>query len=1127
MRKKFLSTLLMGALVTASMSTFTSCKDYDDDINNLQTQIDALTPLKTVKTELQSELANLQKQLEAKDAQLQEAITKLQTADADQTKQITKLAADVSGLEARVKTAEEALAKVNEALKGKASEAELKELAGKVAAVESSLVEPLKQIKELKAGLDDVQTAQEGIKSDIQEQKDALEGYKTRLEALEKQGVSEADFKKIYDKIDEAKKALEDRLSKVEADLAKKSKEFSTEISQLKADAKALSDRVDEVNKNVNVLNVLLPTELRSIVFAPDSYYYGIEATKIMTLKYNAYTLPAAVWNVKETKGYDKAERYGSKDGSRVLAFVANYHMNPSTAVIDPATAKVDVLSGDKEYIVARASNAGLSVASWKVENGMLKVNLDVTHPEMIKSVMNDGMVTNFATQVTLPGMTLNKDKEVKERTITSDYATLYAESIKNLKLAHRAGDDVPFLGVESPHKSVLGGPDKDHKHHQLLMQHAFEAGVSGANAPQDYVNYNETLDLRKLVEVHYTNAKGVNRLMTAEELEANGMKYKFEITALYLGENKTSESAHAAINPEDGYTFRPQMPDKEGKQQAYGAEQARPTIGRTPLVRVSLIDKNGNVLDYGYIRIKITEKKDPAEIVPDTHFDYQGPDYNYSYNGECNEPAKEWKYETTWIQTEYDLYHMLGITREEFEANYGKSPVKDLTNGGLQQYKMSENGKTFEKMEEPIGQANTRNETSPEDGTLTSILYWKMTPAQAKEFFVTNKNANVQIAVKYESKDKSKLPDVFVTFTTGKRIGTDSTPAGEVKLADNIISNYWYAANTSTPGTAEIHSNTLTPEDNPGGTAEKMETTFGNVFNGNKIGATLINVVKDLTEGKEYAAAKLKISLVFDAANKGKEYKGIDGKTYVMSVSEDGKTLNAQIKGNQATQAVAKLTSPDDPSETMISYQHSDYAHALLNYKDHNSLANDVVKAIIGIKAQNKCAKELALTNNTFDVRFLRPINAKNANKEIVDASYTEMQTIKATELLKFTDWRDAWNKKPGASIGGAYETYYGVTGVSIEGITNGESISHNPNVLTNLGQSDPKTFVPLGEVTKNIDFVYTAADGGTLTYKNLAATVQEFQIKIPVTVKYFWGYITENVTITVKKTAGNAKKF
>lgn len=1106
----------MGALVTASMSTFTSCKDYDDDINNLQTQIDALTPLKTVKTELQSELANLQKQLEAKDAQLQESITKLQTADADQTKQITKLAADVSGLEARVKTAEEALAKVNEALKGKASEAELKELAGKVAAVESSLVEPLKQIKELKAGLDDVQTAQEGIKSDIQEQKDALEGYKTRLEALEKKGLSEADIKTIYDKIEEATKALDKKLSE--------------EIAQLKADAKSLSDKIDAVSTNVNVLNVLLPTELRGIVFVPDSYYWGIWATKIQTLKFNAYTLSPVAWNVKETKGYDKAERYEAKAGSRVLAFVANYHMNPSTAVIDPATAKVNVLSRDKEYTRA-AAEAGLSVTSWKVEGGMLKVNLDVTNPEKIKSVKENEMVTDFATQVTLPGMTLNKDQKVAERTITSEYATLCAESISDLKLAHRAGDDVPFLGVESPNKSVLGGLDKDHKHHQLLMQHAFEAAVSGKFGPQDSVNYNETLDLRKLVEVHYKNAKGVNRLMTADELEANGMKYKFEITALYLGSNETSESAHAAINPKDGYTFRPQMPEYDakhvGKQQAYGAEQARPTIGRTPLVRVSLLDKDGKVLDYGYIRIKITEKKTPATVEPDKHVDYQGPDYNYSYNGECTDPATEWKYETKWIQTEYDLYHMLGITREEFEANYGTSPVKDAQNGGLQQYKMSENGKTFEKMAEPIGQAYTRNETSAEDGTLTSILGWKLTAAEAKKLFVTEKKANVEIAVKYESKDKSKYSDVFVTFKTGKRTGTDSTPAGEVKLADNIISNYWYAANTSTPGTAEIHSNTLTPEDNPNGKADKMETTFGDVFKGNKIGASLIKVVKDLTADKEYAAAKLKLSLVFDAANTGKEYKGIDGKTYVMSVSEDGKTLNAQIKGNQAKNPVATLTSPEDPSETKIAYQHNEYAHALLNYKDHKSLANDVVKAIIGIKAQNGCAKDLALTNNKFDVRFLRPINAENANKVIVDASYVEMQKIKATDLLKFTDWRDAWNKKQAAGIGGEYEKYYGVTGVSIEGIEDGQSISLNPNVLTNLGQSNPKTFVPLGDVTKNIDFVYTAADGGTLTYKNLSATVQEFQIKIPVTVKYFWGYITENVTITVKKTANNAKKF
>ena len=41
MRKKYLSALLFGALLFASAGTFTSCKDYDADINNLQTQITA------------------------------------------------------------------------------------------------------------------------------------------------------------------------------------------------------------------------------------------------------------------------------------------------------------------------------------------------------------------------------------------------------------------------------------------------------------------------------------------------------------------------------------------------------------------------------------------------------------------------------------------------------------------------------------------------------------------------------------------------------------------------------------------------------------------------------------------------------------------------------------------------------------------------------------------------------------------------------------------------------------------------------------------------------------------------------------------------------------------------------
>lgn len=45
MKRKYLSALLMGALTIASVSTFTSCKDYDDDISSLQSQIDKLNEM--------------------------------------------------------------------------------------------------------------------------------------------------------------------------------------------------------------------------------------------------------------------------------------------------------------------------------------------------------------------------------------------------------------------------------------------------------------------------------------------------------------------------------------------------------------------------------------------------------------------------------------------------------------------------------------------------------------------------------------------------------------------------------------------------------------------------------------------------------------------------------------------------------------------------------------------------------------------------------------------------------------------------------------------------------------------------------------------------------------------------
>ena len=61
MNKKFLSVILFSTLMVGTAGTFTSCKDYDDDIENLQGQIDKLA----TKEDMTSQIAALQAALDA------------------------------------------------------------------------------------------------------------------------------------------------------------------------------------------------------------------------------------------------------------------------------------------------------------------------------------------------------------------------------------------------------------------------------------------------------------------------------------------------------------------------------------------------------------------------------------------------------------------------------------------------------------------------------------------------------------------------------------------------------------------------------------------------------------------------------------------------------------------------------------------------------------------------------------------------------------------------------------------------------------------------------------------------------------------------------------------------------
>ena len=182
MKRKYLSALLMGTLTVASVSTFTSCKDYDDDISNLQEQIDKLATADQLKqkveelqalissnksdiTSLQSELAKkttldevkavladyaTKQYVDAADKTLQDAIDALKTGD------IAKLKEDVVKAQAAAdkaaKDAEAANAEIVETLKTLATKTELKDAADAaqkaIEALESKNAEDLKKAQD-------------------------------------------------------------------------------------------------------------------------------------------------------------------------------------------------------------------------------------------------------------------------------------------------------------------------------------------------------------------------------------------------------------------------------------------------------------------------------------------------------------------------------------------------------------------------------------------------------------------------------------------------------------------------------------------------------------------------------------------------------------------------------------------------------------------------------------------------------------------------------------------------------------------------------------------------------------------------------------------------------------------
>ena len=555
MKRKYFSVLLMGAFAVASTSMVTSCKDYDDDIQNLQQQIDNLS--KTIEG-LQSQInaGSILKSVESDgNGGVNVTVTK---NGSDQTFHI---AAGQDGA------------------------------AGKDADVWTIGTDGYWYKNNAKTDYYALGTkGDKGDKGDKGEQGE--QGTPGTPGTNGTNGTDGKDGKYYVPNTETGTFWVYNDGDKAPYDskivYTATNKDVITAVWD--ADNLTLTNVAGAPGKKV-VIN--LSSALKALVFSPDFYYQGIEAFDFATYKYVPQTVKAV--NADDDFATD-APVAGTKDFTYAPDLAATYFLNPSNAKMSDDASKYSFIAYNKDYTRAseNISNAfKVETADLTSNKGQVTVHAKY-NGNAIKNIANDNQVTVLALQYT-----------TGDSIVTSDFAAVKASTYSDLVLNNpkyaTQSHEVPSHLYTTAKAAIEADP-------QIEVAWNNNEGID----LRQYVNTDRTYDADEA-----PTCKAWDKNAAEGLVEKAGFKYSFELVGYKSGANETSQSAHAAL-AKDGYTLRPQM-TKDDKQQAYGAEQNEASINREPLVRVILKDTvNNQIAAVGYIKVKIvkTVANDKAEEV-------------------------------------------------------------------------------------------------------------------------------------------------------------------------------------------------------------------------------------------------------------------------------------------------------------------------------------------------------------------------------------------------------------------------------------------------------------------------------------------------------------------------------
>ena len=647
------------------------------------------------------------------------------------------------------------------------------------------------------------------------------------------------------------------------------------------------------------VLN--LNSVLRAMVFNPSHYVDGVEAIDLATYTYQ----PLGVKKVDADGDFlADAPFYALlADGVTVespLYFApdmkASYFLNPSNADVTEEAKDYKFLMSSAKYTDFTRAAATSIFTVKKVENKDGKLNVSAKYDgEAIKQLERTWTKDR---EMTLVALQYTKD----DATVTSDFATLTTSDYSNVHIlsAKSAYTDSRAWLFRNATKTIYEHFDSQNPANNVVQTSSTEDGVT----PVAEVKYDNDkgIDLRSLIRTSwYVNSNFVTvetTNATEEKVKEAGFKYSFELVGYHTGVNLTSQSAHAAIAA-DGYTLRPQAVDDNGKQQAYGAAQTRAIIGREPLVRVILNDTVHNkIAAVAYMKIKIAENvttADPTQITKDFAD-------NTAFTLNCDDANPALNKKVTWYEIENKILadNEVNMSKVEFEDTYQlDGSATDLT-------QFDKNTINANAISPKIGKVIVT--TADVNGTMTQVLQWTMSGNEAYTHFNTadatgKKPTSISTYVRYTLKPGKTAPNkyIYVKFTwTPSAININPVANfGNV----NKIQQSWYAANNLTAGTGydEIHGNVEQmgkPTSN-----DEFKFDIKNSLVGNKI--TVDKMAAPYDKLNSTVAANAKFTFVdghdFYASADGLTLYGDKAKTFkiatltadgVVEMSKDAKAL-------------------------------------------------------------------------------------------------------------------------------------------------------------------------------------------------------------------------------------------